>query len=212
MPLTENQEEEMKSLFTKYAKDGSIGKNQIGNACRAGGLNPTEADLQLWKGEAARGLDLQGFTRFMGTKFDETNDCVDEIVESFQAFDTNGVGTISVTELKVMLTTMGEKMTTAEVQTLLDECDLEDGKVSYLQLSHMLIGTYYLLYNIHLYLYLYMHIYCFVLCCAVLCAMCYVLCHAVPYACSCHIKNKFSLETISKFPKIKHCSYLLYCL
>jgi len=142
MPLTEHQEAEMKSLFTKYSKDGSIGKNQIGSACRAGGLNPTEADLEIWKSEAKSGLDLQGFQRFMGTKFDETHDSVEELVESFQAFDTGGVGTISVAELKVMLTTMGEKMTTAEVQTLLDECDIEDGKnISYLQLSHMLIGA-----------------------------------------------------------------------
>jgi len=142
MPLSEHQEDEMKSLFTKYSKDGCIGKSEIGTACRAGGLNPTEADLKLWKSEASKGLDLKQFKRFMGDKLDETNDCVDELVESFQAFDTGGIGYISVEELKVMLTTMGEKMTSKEVQTLLDECDIEDGnKVSYLQLSHMLIGA-----------------------------------------------------------------------
>lgn len=142
MPLTENQEMEMKSIFEKYSSGGSIGKKEIGKACRAGGLNPTEADLTLWKGEAKSGLDERGFKQFMSNKFADAYDSVDEIVESFQMFDTSGSGYITVAELKTMLTTMGEKMTKDEVQVLLDECDVEPGnKISYLQLSHMLFGT-----------------------------------------------------------------------
>ena len=142
MPLTENQEMEMKSIFEKYSSGGSIGKKEIGKACRAGGLNPTEADLTLWKGEAKSGLDERGFKQFMSDKFADTYDSVDEIIESFQMFDTSGSGYITVAELKTMLTTMGEKMTKDEVQVLLDECDVEPGnKISYLQLSHMLFGA-----------------------------------------------------------------------
>lgn len=141
MPLTENQEAEMQSIFTKYANGGCIGSSEIGNACRAGGLNPTEADLALWKGEVKRGLDQSGFLKFMGKKFDETGDSVEEIIESFQAFDTTGSGKISVNELKAILTTMGEKLSQKEFKTLLDECDVENGAISYLQLSHMLFGA-----------------------------------------------------------------------
>ena len=131
----------MKTVFTKYAKNGSIGSKEIGAACRAGGLNPSEADLALWKGEAKSGLDLNGFQRFMGGKFDKTNDTVDEIIETFQAFDTNGTGTIPVGELKVMLTSMGEELSEPEFATLMDECEVENGEVSYLQLAHMIFGT-----------------------------------------------------------------------
>lgn len=140
MVLSENQEMEMKNIFSKYSSGGSIGSSEIGKACRAGGLNPTEADLVLWKGEVKRGLDLDGFKRFMSTKFDETGDSVEEIIESFQSFDTQGTGKISVKELKAILTTMGEKLSQKEFQILLDECDVEDGAISYLQLSHMLFG------------------------------------------------------------------------
>ncbi len=141
MVLSENQEMEMKNIFSKYSSGGSIGSSEIAKACRAGGLNPTEADLALWKGEAKRGLDLNGFVKFMGTKFDETNDSVDEIIESFQSFDTQGTGRITVKELKAILTTMGEKLSDKEFNVLLDECDVEDGAISYLQLSHMLYGA-----------------------------------------------------------------------
>lgn len=140
MVLSENQEGEMKSIFSKYASGGSIGSSEIGKACRAGGLNPSEADLKLWKGEAKKGLDLDGFKKFMTNKFDETGDSVEEIVESFQSFDTQGTGRISVKEMKAILTTMGEKLSEKEFGVLLDECDVENGQISYLQLSHMLFG------------------------------------------------------------------------
>lgn len=141
MVLTDNQEMEMKNIFNKYSSGGSIGSSEIGKACRAGGLNPTEADLVLWKGEVKRGLDLSGFVNFMSKKFDETGDSVEEIIESFQSFDTQGTGQISVKELKAILTTMGEKLSGKEFEVLLDECDVDNGSISYLQVSHMLFGS-----------------------------------------------------------------------
>lgn len=140
MVLSENQEMEMKNVFSKYSSGGRIGSSEIAKACRAGGLNPTEADLVLWKGEAKRGLDQSGFTTFMSRKFDETGDSVEEIIESFQSFDTQGTGRVTVKELKAILTTMGEKLSEKEFNILLDECDVENGAISYLQLSHMLYG------------------------------------------------------------------------
>jgi calmodulin len=77
----------------------------------------------------------------MSNKFAETGDCVDEIIEAFQSFDTHGSGSISVKELTHMLTTTGEKLSDKEVRVLLDECDIENGRISYLQLSHMLYGA-----------------------------------------------------------------------
>jgi calmodulin len=141
MVLTENQENEMKNIFTKYSSGGSIGSSEIAKACRAAGLNPTEGDLVLWKGEVKKGLDVNGFQKFMGMKLDETGDSVEEIVEAFQSFDTQGTGRISVKELKAILTTMGEKLSEKEYQVLLEECDVDNGSISYLQLSHMLFGA-----------------------------------------------------------------------
>ncbi|KAG7344633.1 calmodulin [Nitzschia inconspicua] len=142
MPLTEDQEHEMVDIFAKYASGGKIGSNEIGKACRAGGLNPTEADLDVWKSEVKSGLDQGGFIKFMNKKFGECGDSTDEIIDAFQAFDATGNGTISVTELKHILTTMGEKMTGSEVQTLIDECAVDDGRINYTALANMLFNPY----------------------------------------------------------------------
>jgi calmodulin len=76
----------------------------------------------------------------MGRKFDECGDSTDEIVDAFRAFDGSGDGVISVTELKHILTTMGEKMSEKEVQMLLDECVIDDGKINYQSLANMLFN------------------------------------------------------------------------
>jgi calmodulin len=138
MPLTEDQEHEMMDIFAKYSSGGSIGSNEIGKASRAGGLNPTEADLASWKAEVKSGLNQGAFIKFMNQKFGECNDSTDEIVDAFQAFDATGNGTITVAELKHILTTMGEKMTAEEVQMLVNECDVDDGRINYIALAGML--------------------------------------------------------------------------
>lgn len=138
MPLTEDQEHEMMDIFSKYSSGGKIGSSEIAKACRAGGLNPTEADLAGWKSEVKSGLDEGAFIKFMNRKFGESNDSSDEIIDAFQAFDTTGNGSITVAELKHILTTMGEKMTDKEVKMLVDECAVEDGRINYTALAGML--------------------------------------------------------------------------
>ena len=140
MPLSPDQEQECKECFLKFNKGGTIGPKELPNACRAAGLNPTESDLALWVNEAKSGFDESGFKKFMGKKFDESGDSTEEIIDSFRQFDTSGSGSISVTELTHILTSMGEKMTTAEVKTLIDECDVDNGRIDYLALANMLYG------------------------------------------------------------------------
>eukprot|EP00536_Pseudo-nitzschia_multiseries_P003789 jgi/Psemu1/302173/fgenesh1_kg.59_\ len=138
MPISEG---EMKSIFAKYSKGGSIGPKELGNACRAGGLNPSEADLDLWKDEAKKGLDLGGFQQFLGKKIESVNDSTTDIIEAFQAFDAAGTGMIQVSELKLILTTMGEKLSEPEYQSLIEECDVDGGEVSYHQMAQMLFES-----------------------------------------------------------------------
>ena len=140
MPLKPEQEQECKECFLKFNKGGKIGPKELPKACRAAGLNPSEADLALWVNEAKSGFDEDGFKKFMGKKFDETGDSTEEIIDSFRQFDTSGAGTISVTELTHILTSMGEQMTKEEVKTLIDECDVDNGRIDYTVLANMLYG------------------------------------------------------------------------
>ena len=50
----------------------------------------------------------------------------------FQVFDKNGDGYISASELRHVMTTLGEKLTDDEVDEMIREADIDgDGKVNY---------------------------------------------------------------------------------
>ena len=140
MPLTDDQEAEISDVFSRYAKGGGISSKELPTAVRAGGLNPTEADLVLWQGEVKGTMDLAAFKKFMGSKFDSTNDSTEEIIDAFRAFDTSGNGYITEAELRHILTSMGEKLTEKEVNTLISEADSEGGKINYVTLAEMIFG------------------------------------------------------------------------
>jgi calmodulin len=55
-----------------------------------------------------------------------------ELRESFKVFDKNGDGYINASELKHVMTTLGEKLTEEEVIEMIREADIDgDGKVNY---------------------------------------------------------------------------------
>ena len=55
-----------------------------------------------------------------------------ELRESFKVFDKNGDGYISASELRQVMTTLGEKLTDDEVYEMIREADVDgDGQVNY---------------------------------------------------------------------------------
>ena len=66
-------------------------------------------------------------------------DTEEEIREAFGVFDKNGEGTISATELKHVLMTMGEKLSLEEVELILREADMdEEGQIRYEQFVNIM--------------------------------------------------------------------------
>jgi calmodulin len=60
------------------------------------------------------------------------NDNEDELKEAFRVFDKDGDGFISYPELKIVLKTLGEKLTDEEISSMVKEADLNnDGRISY---------------------------------------------------------------------------------
>ena len=56
----------------------------------------------------------------------------DEIREAFKVFDKDGNGYISASELRHVMTNLGEKLTDEEVDEMIKEADVDgDGKVNY---------------------------------------------------------------------------------
>jgi calmodulin len=67
----------------------------------------------------------------MAKKMKES-DTEDEMREAFKVFDRDGNGQISGTELRHVMTNLGEKLTDEEVDEMIREADLNgDGQINY---------------------------------------------------------------------------------
>ena len=108
---------------------------ELGTVMRSLGQNPTEGELQDMINE----VDIDGngtieFTEFLGmmAKKMKESDGEEELREAFRVFDKDGNGFISGSELRHVMTTLGEKLTDEEVDEMIREADLDgDGMVNY---------------------------------------------------------------------------------
>lgn len=121
-------------LFDKKG-DGKIGAKDVGTVLRSLGLNPTEAKVNDVLSELGGGEVRITFEEFMPIY----NDCNGtnpsgteaDFVEGLKVFDKEGGGNITASELRHVLTTLGEKLTDEDVDQLLQNLNIrEDGSVN----------------------------------------------------------------------------------
>merc|ERR1712018_997303 len=102
--------------------DGMIPANQVGEVLRALGQNPTEADVRrLVQNQKTEGrVSFETFLPILqAVSQKKISDTVEDFVEGLRHFDKDGNGFISSAELRHMLTSLGEKMTEEEVESLI---------------------------------------------------------------------------------------------
>ena len=96
--------------------DGTITAKKLGVVMRSLGQNPTEAELQDMINEVdADGngiIDFPEFLTMMARKMLET-DSEEQIKEAFKVFDRDGNGYISPAELKYVMTSLGEELSSS---------------------------------------------------------------------------------------------------
>ncbi|KAI0209505.1 EF-hand calcium-binding domain-containing protein 7 [Lamellibrachia satsuma] len=114
-------------------------KSQLLEVLQQVGRNPTMKVLnKFWKSDT----ESVSFDEFCRVAHQIPQTTESDIIKAFRKIDINGDGYISNSELKKMLTTRGEKMTTKEVQEIIDEVDEnKDGKLDYKEFSKMLLNT-----------------------------------------------------------------------
>eukprot|EP00112_Aurelia_sp_Birch-Aquarium-sp1_P013437 Seg2850.3 transcript_id=Seg2850.3/GoldUCD/mRNA.D3Y31 product=Calmodulin protein_id=Seg2850.3/GoldUCD/D3Y31 len=142
--LTDEQVAEFKEAFSLFDKDGDgcITTKELGTVMRSLGQNPTESELQDMINEVdADGngeIDFPEFLSMMARKMKET-DSEEEIREAFRVFDRDGNGYISASELRHVMTNLGEKLTDDEVDEMIREADIDgDGQVNYEEFVKMM--------------------------------------------------------------------------
>ncbi|KAK3097154.1 hypothetical protein FSP39_006899 [Pinctada imbricata] len=128
---------EFKEAFSLFDKegDGTITTKELGTVMRSLGQNPSETELQSMINEVdADGngtIDFPEFLSMMNSKMKDT-DAEGEVKEAFSVFDKDGSGFISASELKHVMTNLGEKLTDEEVEEMMREADVDkDGRVNY---------------------------------------------------------------------------------
>lgn len=141
--LTEEQIQEFKEAFTLFDKDnnGTISKQELSTVMRSLGLSPSEQEVTDLMNEidvnGNKSIEFSEFLTLMSRQLKQ-NDSEMELLEAFKVFDKNGDGYISSAELKHVLTSIGEKLSDAEVDEMLKEVADGQGQINIEQFAEIL--------------------------------------------------------------------------
>ncbi|ODV62839.1 Mlc1p [Ascoidea rubescens DSM 1968] len=122
------------SLFDKKGT-GKVPPEALGDLLRAVGQNPTLAEIADLERQLPGELDFDTYVKIINRPdgFKPLGDAED-YVRGFQVFDKNMSGFIGVGELRYILTSIGEKLSDAEVDELLKGVNVtQDGNVNYVE-------------------------------------------------------------------------------
>merc|ERR1712226_1533794 len=145
--LTETQIAEFKEGFSLFDKDGdnTIPSKDLGTVMRSLGTSPTEAEIGEMIKEGDRDnsgkVDFSDFLQLMARKLKDV-DTEDDVMEAFRVFDKDNNGLVSAQELRHVMTSLGEKLTEDEVDTMLKEAEIDsDGMIKYEEFTKVLMDN-----------------------------------------------------------------------
>ncbi|KAF6252283.1 calmodulin [Scenedesmus sp. NREL 46B-D3] len=145
-PLTDAQTAEAKEAFALFDKDndGCITTGELGTVMRALGKNPTEAEVSsLIKEVDADGRGVINLQEFLGVMSREIRsfDSEQDIRNAWKVFDKDQRGFIEAKELRHVLTNIGEKLSSPEMEDMIKEADPDnDGRIQYEEFVRMLLA------------------------------------------------------------------------
>ena len=143
--MNDEQMERIKDHFLLFDKDGSgfITTDELGLTLRSLGFHVEEKHLKDLIEEFDQNkdgkLDFNEFYNIITTRMKNPL-TEDELKEAFHIFDKDNNGKITVSELKIALTSFGEKLTDQEVEEFIEDIDTNgDGELDIKELTRFLI-------------------------------------------------------------------------
>ncbi|KAK4262647.1 hypothetical protein QN277_028184 [Acacia crassicarpa] len=133
--LNGDQVSSMKEAFTLFDTDGDgrIAPSELGILMRSLGGNPTQAQLKaiVAQENLTSPFDFPRFLDLMA-KHMKPEPFDRQIRDAFKVLDKESTGFVSVSELRHILTSIGEKLEPAEFDEWIREVDVgSDGKIRY---------------------------------------------------------------------------------
>lgn len=149
-----SQEERLiKDLFHVFDvnKSGTISRVEVEKALRAAG-NPTKAEIDSvlaeMKWDGVNEITYDRFAVCISKYLSEkksTEQLTNDYKDAFKLIDRNKDGYINKSELKAMMTKIGEKLTDKEVEDMIRSVDKnKDGRLSYDEFIRMFVEDLYL--------------------------------------------------------------------
>ncbi|XP_036152787.1 myosin light chain 6B [Myotis myotis] len=138
--FNKDQLEEFKEAFELFDRvgDGKILYSQCGDLMRALGQNPTNAEVLKILGNPksdelkSRRVDFETFLPMLqAVSKNRDQGTYEDYLEGLRVFDKEGNGKVMGAELRHVLTTLGEKMTEEEVETVLAGHEDSNGCINY---------------------------------------------------------------------------------
>mmetsp|Transcript_86472 Transcript_86472/g.201200 ORF Transcript_86472/g.201200 Transcript_86472/m.201200 type:complete len:154 (+) Transcript_86472:56-517(+) len=136
MSLTEDLVEEFREAFELFDKDGlgSISVEDVGVFMKALGRRLSSDELKaMTEGEvdSVGRIQFPQFIKLVAAKLQET-DSIEDMREAFLVFDRDKSGSISGSELKHVMHSLGEQVTTEEVEEMIKEVSPDgNGELSF---------------------------------------------------------------------------------
>ena len=134
---------------------GTIELHELQQVMRKLGQNPSEAELvdmiNTVDDNGDNEIDFEEFLILMKSRIGE-RDPEKELRDAFAVFDTDGSGSIDRKELKRLMKKLGQALTEAELDAMMDEVDTNgDGEISFEEFKAMMVRFWlYLMFIRHL--------------------------------------------------------------
>ena len=137
------------SMYTKIFKlydednDGYVDLSFLGEMMRSAGAIFLDSELEkpMEKLRTNNGADLFTLNDYqeLCAEFTKNEDTVEDLIEAFKFWDSDGSGKITVDEIRQALTTLGDVLSEDEINALIKEADPTDiGVIDYEYYSKIL--------------------------------------------------------------------------